>query len=212
MHLLGVSTSIFSVKCFKLPWLNRWGNGKTEHGKSSMIIKNSSSTKKKHDLSGEDSPWFLACKATWFLVWESRCTHLSVRVTHQPWGALGWEENCVPLRRAVSRVLFQGEESPSVPQTQGDEPTGRRGKQYLLRALAESVFPPLQGTLFCVGSFSWQRKPSSGLLPTQRGCWVPDFWGRCLARFWLPRCPTAQQVWFAHFLHATSPTEVPQIC
>lgn len=93
-----------------------------------MIIKNSSSTKKKHDLSGEDSPWFLACKAMWFLVWESRCTHLSVRVTHQPWGALGWEENCVPVRRAVSRVLFQGEESPSVPQTQGDEPTGRRGK------------------------------------------------------------------------------------
>lgn len=138
-----------------------------------MIIKNSSSTKKKHDLSGEDSPWFLACKAMWFLVWENRCTHPSVHVTHQSWGAPGWEENCVPPRKAVSRVLFQGEESPSVPQMQGAEPTGRRRKQYLLRALAESVFPPLQGTLFCVGSFSWRRKPSSGLLQTQRGCCVP---------------------------------------
>lgn len=54
------------------------------------------------------------------------------------------------------------------PQRQEDEPTGRRGKRYFLRALAESVFPPLQGTLFCAGPFSWWRKPFSRLLQTER--------------------------------------------
>ena len=41
-------------------------------------------------------------------------------------------------------------------------------------------------TLFSFSSFSWRRKPFSWLLQTQRGCWVPNFWGRCLAMLWLP--------------------------
>ena len=173
MHLLGFSTSIFSVKCFKLPWLNRWGNGKTEHGKSSMIIKNSSLTKKKHDLRERT----LHVR---FLVRESRWAHPPVCVTHLPWGALGLEENCVSPRRAVSRVLFRERKDQVSRRSRGMSQRAGGGKGVYC------VLPPLQGTLFCVDSFSWRRKPFSWLLQTQRGCWVPNFWGRCLAMLWLP--------------------------
>ena len=124
MHLLGFSTSIFSVKCFKLPWLNRWGNGKTEHGKSSVIIKNSSSTKKKHDLSERT----LHVCGSWSGRADAhilRCVWPTCPGEPGPGGELcASQEGCV-------QGAVQGEERPSVPQRQGDEPTGRRGKRHL---------------------------------------------------------------------------------
>ena len=187
MHLLGFSTSIFSVKCFKLPWLNRWGNGKTEHGKSSVIIKNSSSTKKKHDLSERT----LHVCGSWSGRADAhilRCVWPTCPGEPGPGGELcASQEGCV-------QGAVQGEERPSVPQRQGDEPTGRRGKRHLLCTLAGGVFPPLQDTLFCVGSFSWWRKAifmagadTEWVLGTQLLRKMP---GKVLAP-WVPNSPAS---------------------
>ena len=51
-------------------------------------------------------------------------------------------ELCVSQEGCVQGTV-QGEERPSVPQKQGDEPTGRRGKRRLLRAPAPSGHPLL---------------------------------------------------------------------
>lgn len=99
-----------------------------------MTVKNSSSMGRRHDRGGEDSV-VPGLHAVWLLVWESRCTHPPVRVTHPPWEGLGWEENCVPPRRAVSRVLLLGEERPSVP----------RGRRMSQREGGEAVFSACSG-------------------------------------------------------------------
>lgn len=129
------------------------------------IVKNSSSTER--DMIG----WrglSTGLQAVWLLVWESRCAHPPVPVTHPPWGGLGWGgELCLPGGLCPGYCPRRGK--TKCPQRQEDEPTGRRGKRYFLRSSGRKVSsPPLQGTLFCAGPFSWWRKPFSRLLQTER--------------------------------------------
>ena len=127
-------------------------------------------------------------------------------------GSLGLEENCVPPRRAVSRVLFKERKDQVSPRGRGMSQRAGGGNGIYCVLWQEVSSRPFRTPSFVLAHFLGGERPFSWLVQTQSGCWVPNFWGRCLARFWLPGCPTAQQVWFAHLLHTTSPTEVPQIC